>query len=146
MLSRKSSFARVIDQLADSAVAAVASLWPRSTASLEANRLIADGYPAGKPADVYYLVSFDEAMPDDAFTALRAAGFAVRETTGPLRGFVTVRARLRLAAYDLSLGGARLDRVVEQFGGFATVIGAARPTNEEAARPVRVPRRSIAAV
>lgn len=146
MSSRNSSFARVVALLADSIAATAASLWPRSTASREASRLVNDGYPAKQICDVYFLVSFDGGVPDDAMATMRAAGFVVREQSGAPGGFVTVRARVRLAAYDLSIASARLDRIAEAFDGFSTVIGAARPTNEDAARAVRVPSRSVAAV
>lgn len=130
-MSRKSSFAQTMILLGDSIVAALASLWPRSAASIEARRLVADGHPAGELADVYYLVSFDESAPEAALAAIRAAGFSVREP-GPSSGFVTVRARMRLRAYDLTMVGAQLDHTVEEFGGFATLIGAARPASEPA--------------
>jgi hypothetical protein len=139
-MSRKSSFARAMILLGDSIAAALASLWPRSAASIEARRLIADGHPAGELADVYYLVSFDESAPDAALAAIRAVGFSIREP-GPLSGFVTVRARMRLSAYDLTMVGAQLDHTVEEFSGFATLIGAARPTSDPEASEARVERR-----
>jgi hypothetical protein len=146
-MSRKnSSFARVMATLADSIAATAASLWPRSTASIEAHRLIADGYPAKQVCDVYFLVSFDGSVPDGVLATMRSAGFAVREQGGSPGGFVTVRARVRLGAYSLSMAAARLDRIAESFDGFSTVIGAARPTNDDAARAVRVPSRSVAAI
>ena len=134
------SLARIMTVLADSTFAAVASLWPRSAAAIEARRLIADGYPRGKPADVYFLVSFDGAVPDDALSAIRVAGFAIRE---PAQGgdFATIRTRIRLGAFELMMTGKRLDRIVESFGGFATLIGAARPSSEDNARPVAMASR-----
>ena len=146
MSRKKGSFAHVVATLADSVIATAASLWPRSTASLETNRLIADGYPAKEVCDVYFLVSFDGAVPDGALVDIRSAGFVVREESGSPGGFVTVRARVRLAAYELSMAAARLDRIAESFDGFSTVIGAVRPTNEDAPRPVRVSSRSVAAI
>jgi hypothetical protein len=134
------SLASVMTVLGDSIVATVASLWPRSAAAIEARRLTADGYPRGEPADVYFLLSFDDAVPDDVLAAIRAAGFSVREPaqTG---GFATIRTRIRLGAFDLMMTGKRLDRIVESFGGFATLIGAARPTSEDATRPAAVASR-----
>ena len=146
MSSKHSNFARVMEMFSDRIVATFSSLWPRSTASIEASRLVNDGYPAGQACDVHFLISFDQAMPDAASTAIRAGGFSVREQNGSSSGFVTARATVRLTAWDLSIAGARLDRIVEDFDGFATVIGAARPATEEAARPVRVASRSVAAV
>jgi hypothetical protein len=134
------SFARVMTVFGDSMVATVASLWPRSDAAIEARRLIADGYPKGEPADVYFLVSCDGVVPDELLAAVRAAGFSVREPA-QAGGFATIRMRIRLGAFALTMTGKRLDRMVEPFGGFATLIGAARPANEEAARPVRVASR-----
>lgn len=134
------SFMRVMTGLGDCLVATVASLWPRSAAAIEARRLIADGHPAGEPADVYFLVSFDGVVPDAALAAVRAAGFFIREPA-QAGGFVTIRTRIRLGAYDLMMIGKRLDRIVEAFGGFATLIGAARPASDDAARPVRAASR-----
>lgn len=136
-MSSTSSFRSVMTLLGDSIAATVASLWPWSAASIEARRIAADGYAAGQLADVYYLVSFDDAAPEAALVAIRAAGFAVREP-GPSSGFVTVKVRIRIAAYDLIIAGARLDRIAEQHGAFATLIGAARATNEEPARAAPV--------
>ena len=140
----QSSFARVIGLLTDHITATVASLWPRSTAALEARRLVVDGHAGGQACDLYFLVSFEGALPDGALATIRAAQFAVREQDGAASGFVTVRTQVRLAAYDLSLAAARLDRIAAGFDGFATLIGAARPANEDT-RPVRVPGRSVAA-
>ena len=132
-MSSTSTFRGVMTLLADSITASAASLWPWSAASIEARRIAADGYAAGQVADVYYLVSFDEAAPEPALAAIRGAGFAVREPA-PLSGFVTVKARIRVAAYDLIMAGARLDRIAEGYGAFATLIGAGRATGEEPAR------------
>jgi len=142
-MSSKSSFRGVMILLADSIAATAASLWPWSAASIEARRIAADGYRAGELADVYYLVSIDGGAPDDALAAIRAAGFAVREP-GPLRGFVTVKARIHIGAYDLTIAGARLEHIAEEFGAFSTLIGAARTGDEEPARAV--PARSRQAV
>ncbi|MFL5562525.1 MAG: hypothetical protein ACJ79K_13720 [Gemmatimonadaceae bacterium] len=135
-MSSEKSLAQAMVLLGDSIVAALASSWPRSAAALEARRLVADGYPAGEPCDVYFLVSFDEAVPEDALAAIRAAGFSVREPA-QAGEFATIRARLTLGAYDLTMTGARLERIVARFGGFSTLIGAARPVSDESARPVR---------
>lgn len=119
----------VFADLADSIAATIASLWPRSAASLESRRLVGDGYPAGEVCDVHFLVSFDDTMPDDALVAIRAGGFAIRDQGDPIRGFITVRRSVRLGAYELSLAGARLDRIAARFGGFATVICATPPAS-----------------
>ena len=131
----KGSFALGLTLLGDSLAAAVASLWPWSTASVEARRLRLDGHAVGAVTDIYYLVSFDDAVPDAALAAIRGAGFIVRDPAAP-SGFVTVRARIRLGAYDLTIAGTRLERIVESYDGFATLIGAARMSNEEPARAV----------
>ena len=124
-MSSDSSFARVMALLADSAAATFASLWPWSAASIEVRRLAADGYPAGETADVFYLVSFDAPPADDAVRAVRAAGFSIRDPA-PLSGFLTVRATIRMGAYELMIAGSRLDRLVARYDGFATLIGAGR--------------------
>ena len=141
----KSSIASGLTLLGDSLAAAAASLWPWSTASVEARRLRLDGHASGAATDIYFLVSFDDAAPDAALAALRGAGFTVRDSARQ-SGFVTVRARLRLGAYDLTMASARLERTVEAFGGFSTLIGAARMSSEEPARAAAPGGRRVAAV
>ena len=119
--------------LGDRITAALTSLWPWSTASVEARRIALDGHAIGTITDVYYLVSFDDPAPDSARAAIRAAGFTVGDPA-PQSGFVTVRASIRLGAYDLAIADLRLERIAGAFGGFATLIGAARMTSEETAR------------
>jgi hypothetical protein len=139
-----SSFARGMTLVADSISASIASLWPWSMASVEARRLARDGYALGTPADIFYLVSFDDAAPDAALAALRSGGFLVRDPA-PQGGFVTVRARIRLGAFALTIAGTRLDRIVEQFDGFATLIGAGTlPVTEGARSAAGGGRRAIA--
>ena len=144
-MSSKNSFRSVMTVLADSVAATAASLWPWSSAAVEARRIVADGYPAGEVADVYYLVSFDGAASDEALAAIRFAGFAVREPAAQ-SGFVTVKARIHIGAYDLTIAGARLDHLADEFGAFATLIGAARTTNEESGRAVEVSGRRAVAI
>jgi hypothetical protein len=146
MPSTRHGIASVLAELADGIAATMASLWPRSAASLEANRLASDGHPAGEVCDVHFLVSFDDAMPDEALMAIRAGGFAIREAGDPIRGFITVRRRVRLGAYALSLAGARLDRIAARFGGFATVICATPPASEDSPRAAAVSRRTASPV
>jgi hypothetical protein len=143
-MSSTNSFRGAMTLLADSITATAASLWPWSAASIEARRIAADGYAPGQLADVYYLVSFDDGAPESALAALRAAGFTVREPAPP-SGFLTVKAHIRIAPYDLTIASARLDHIAEQFGAFATLIGAGRTTNDEAGRAAPVhSRRAIA--
>ena len=142
-MSSTSSFRSAMILLADSIAATASSLWPWSAASVEARRIAADGHAAGELADIYYLVSFDDGASESALAAIRAAGFTVREP-GPLSGFLTVKARIHIAPYDLTIAGARLDHIAEQFGAFATLIGAARTSNDEPTRAV--PARSHRAV
>lgn len=129
-MSNDSSFARVMALLADSVAATFAAVWPWSAASIEVRRLAADGYPAGERADVYYLVSFDAPPSDDAVRAVRAAGFSIRDPA-PSSGFLTVRATIRMGAYELMIAGSRLDRLVARYEGFATLIGAGRRESAE---------------
>jgi len=131
-MSSDSSFGGMTALLTDSVAATFAALWPWSAASVEVRRLAADGYPAGERADVFFLISFDAPPPDAALRAVRAAGFMIREPA-PVSGFLTVRAPIRLGAYDLMIAGSRLDRLVARYDGFATLIGAARRDDEERA-------------
>ena len=141
----KSSIASGLTVLGDSIAAAVASIWPWSTASVEARRMRLDGHAGGAITDIYFLLSLDDAAPDAALAAIRGAGFTVRD---PARqsGFVTVRARLRLGAYDLTVASVRLERAAAAFGGFSTLIGAARMSSDEAARAVPPGSRRVAAI
>ena len=141
----KSNLALGMTLLGDGITAAVAALWPWSTSAVEARRLALDGYATGALADIYYLVSFDDAVPDTALAAIRGAGFTVRDAA-PKSGFVTVRVQIRLGAFALTVAGARLDRIVEQFGGFATLIGAAQMTSDEAPHAVPRSSRRVAAI
>ena len=86
-MSSTSTFRGVMTLLADSITATASSLWPWSAASIEARRIAADGYAAGQVADVYYLVSFDEAAPEPALAAIRGAGFAVLSCARMPAGF-----------------------------------------------------------
>ena len=140
-----SSLALGLTLLGDSLAAAIASLWPWSTAAVEARRLRLDGHAAGAITDIYYLLSFDEPVSDAALAAIRRTGFTLREPASQ-SGFVTVRGRIRLGAYDLTIAGTRLDRAVEAFGGFATLIGAAQLPSEEPARALPPSRRRVAAM
>jgi len=141
----KSSFARGMTLFADCIAATSASLWPWSAASVEARRLAHDGYAPGTPADIYYLVSFDDVAPDAALSALRSAGFLVRDSAAQ-SGFLTVRARIRLSAFALTIAGTRLDRIAEQFDGFTTLIGAGTMASSEGARVAARAGQSVAAM
>ena len=123
----------------DAVVALVAAAWPRSMTSREIERLTLDGYPTGDSCDVYFLLSFDAPDWERALDALQSAGFVVRDASVGLGAFVTVRTRVRLRAFELSLAGARLDRVVAPFGAFATLIGPALACRS-AAKAARNPR------
>lgn len=123
----------------DAVVALVEAAWPRSMTSREIERLTLDGYPKGDRCDVYFLVSFDAPDWERALDALQAAGFVVRDANVGVGAFVTVRTRVRLRAFELSLAGARLDRVVARYGAFATLIGPAIACRS-AAKAVRNPR------
>lgn len=141
----KSSLALGMTLLADSVNAALSVVRPWSTSSVEARRLALDGYPKGSLADIYYLVSFDETPPDAALAALRGAGFSVRDPASH-SGFLTVKTRIRMGAFDLTLASARLDRIVDEFSGFATLIGAGRATSDEPARAVAKSTQRVAAI
>ena len=108
----------------DTITALVEAAWPRSITSREIERLAQDGYPRGSVCDVYFLVSFDAPECEGALGALQRAGFTIRDG-GPLGAFLTVKAPVRLRAFDLFLASARLDRLLAPYGGFGTVIGPA---------------------
>ena len=117
----------VVADVVDRGAALFAAVWPRSMARWEVERLTADGYPAGEPCDVEFSLAFDDGLADVALPAVRHAGFVVDDRAKAERGFVTVRGRVRLRAYDLSRAAARLDRLVAPYGGSAAVIGPSSP-------------------
>lgn len=134
----------VVADVADTGVALFAAVWPRSMAKFEISRLAADGYTAGQTYDVDFSVALENERADAALPAMREAGFTVgggaRLGDGSRKaadGFVTVRRRVRLRAYDLSREQARLNRLASRFGGWAAVIGPSTPP-AEAASPLAV--------
>lgn len=108
----------------DTVVALVEAAWPRSILSREIDRLASEGYEPGSVHEVYFLLSFDTPGWEHLLGQLQHEGFSIREG-GPLGPFVTVKTAVRLRAFELSLVGSRLDRVVAKYGGFSTLIGPA---------------------
>lgn len=125
MSKLSSRITAVARETTDAIIALVEAAWPRSMTSREIERLTLDGYPAGRHCDVYFLLSFDTADWESALDDLHAEGFMVRDTSASVGAFVTVKTRIRLNAFALSLAGARLDRVAARHAGIATLIGPA---------------------
>lgn len=118
----------------EAATAALSAAWPRSLAAREVGRLAADGYVIGEVCDVDFSLAFD--VPeriDMALAAVHLQGFTVLDRTQAQRGFATVRAAVRLHAYDLVRATSRLNRAVWRYGGFGAVIGPAAPAAHEGA-------------
>jgi hypothetical protein len=112
----------------DAATAALSAAWPRSLAAREVERLAEDGYAIGELCDVDFSLAFDTPdQVDMALAAVHLEGFTVLDQSQLTRGFVTVRAPVRLRAYDLVRTTARLNRAVWRYGGFGAVIGPATP-------------------
>ena len=112
--------------LVDAATAVLSAAWPRSLAAREVHRLADDGYAVGEVCDVDFSLALD--APESIEMALAAVylqGFVVLDRTQADRGFATVRGAVRLRAYDLVRATSRLNRAVERYGGFGTVIGPA---------------------
>lgn len=130
LTSRITTVAR---ETTDALVALVEAAWPRSMTSREIERLTLDGYPAGRHCDIYFLLSFDTADWESALDDLHAEGFMVRDTSATVGTFVTVKIRIRLNAFELSLAAARLDRVAARHAGIATLIGPALAARASAA-------------
>jgi hypothetical protein len=117
----------------DLATAALSAAWPRSLAAREVERLAHDGYAVGEPCDVDFSLAFDTPeLIEMALAAVHLEGFTVLDRTQAERGFVTLRAPVRLRAYDLVRATSRLNRAVWRYGGFGTVIGPAAPASHEA--------------
>lgn len=112
----------------DVATAALSAAWPRSLAAREVERLAEDGYVIGEACDVdFALALHTPELADMALSAIALAGFTALDRHPDAHGFVTVRAPVRLRAYDLVRAASRLNRAVWRYGGFAEVIGPAAP-------------------
>ena len=112
----------------DVATAALSAAWPRSLAAREVERLAEDGYAIGEACDVDFALALDAAeLADMALSAAALAGFTPLDRHPDAHGFVTMRAAVRLRAYDLVRATSRLNRAVWRYGGFAEVIGPAKP-------------------
>jgi hypothetical protein len=115
----------MIARAGDAVVAALSAMWPLSLARQEIERLVRDGYAAGAPCEMAFSLAFTEA--DDLARALAAAvrsGHRVVTDDGASRrGFITVYARIRLTAFDLSLAMSWLVRMARGCRGFAALIG-----------------------
>lgn len=119
--------------LVDAATAVLSAAWPRSLAAREVHRLADDGYAVGEVCDVDFSLSLDAPeFIEMALAAVYLQGFVVLDRTQADRGFATVRGSVRLRAYDLVLATSRLNRAVERYGGFGTVIGPAMSPPPEA--------------
>lgn len=118
----------------DAATAVLSAAWPRSLAAREVERLANDGYAVGEICDVDFSLAFDwPERVDMALAAVYLEGFTVLDRTQAERGFATVRAPVRLRAYDLVRAASRLNRAVWRYGGFGTVIGPAVPADHDGA-------------
>ena len=118
----------------DVATAALSAAWPRSLAAREVERLSEDGYAVGEVCDVDFSVALDTPeLADMALSAVALAGFVALDRQPDAHGFVTVRAPVRLRAYDLVRAASRLNRAVWRYGGFGAVIGPAESVAHEGA-------------
>ncbi|NUO63306.1 MAG: hypothetical protein HOQ11_15385 [Gemmatimonadaceae bacterium] len=124
----------------DTIVALAEAAWPRSMSSREIDRLASDGYEAGSVHEMYFLLSFERPGWERMLGELQRAGFVVRDG-GPLGPFVTVRTAVRLRAFELSLVGNRLDRMLAKYDGFSTLIG---PAAARTVQPQPLERRLVA--
>jgi hypothetical protein len=116
----------------DAATAALTAAWPLSLAAREMERLADDGYTMGQVCDVDFSLALDtRELSDMALSAAMLAGFTVIDPDQASRGFVTVRAPVRLRAYDLLRATSRLNRAVWRYGGFGEIIGPAAPAITE---------------
>lgn len=112
----------------DIANAVLSAAWPRSLATREMERLVADGYTHGAVVNVDFAVAVESGdRAELALSAAALAGFHPLERIPDAHGFVTVRAPVRLRAYDLVRAASRLNRAVYRYGAFAEVIGPAEP-------------------
>ena len=118
----------------DAATAVLSAAWPRSLAAREVERLAHDGYAVGEMYDVDFSLALDTPeLVDMALAAVYLQGFTVLDRTQTARGFATVRATVRLRAYDLVRAASRLNRAVWRYDGFGAVIGPAAPATQDGA-------------
>lgn len=114
--------------MVDAATAVLSAAWPLSLAACEMERLAGDGYVIGEVCEMDFSLALDaREMIDMALSAAMLAGFTVLDPDQASRGFVTVRAPVRLRAYDLLRATSRLNRAVWRYGGFGEAIGPAAP-------------------
>jgi hypothetical protein len=133
LLDRAPAFA---SDVIDFANAVLSHAWPRSLAAREVDRLAEDGYAVGEVCDVDFALALDAPeLADMALSAAALAGFVALDRTPDAHNFVTVRATVRLRAYDLVRAASRLNRAVWRYGAFAEIIGpaAAASTTDRAA-------------
>lgn len=109
----------------DVVAAAVATVWPGSTATSDARRLGADEF-GGRTCEVEFLV---DVAPDRVLAVvndLRNAGFERVPAWSVLpEGFVLVRKRVRLHPYHLHRAVRRISRIVKPYAGIAIALAGA---------------------
>src|SRR5918999_5804692 len=97
----------------DAANAALTAAWPLSLAAREMERLAGDGYAIGQVCEVDFSLALDAPeLRDMALSAAMLAGFTVIDPDQASRGFVTVRAPVRLRADELLRATSRLPLAV----------------------------------
>ena len=119
----KDSAMALAAKVADIGLAAFSAAWPRSTASLEVERLVQHGYVVGAPYEMDFSLSFDEAGADETLAAVREAGFTVIESTRSTLCYATARRQVPLRAYHIVRATSVLQRIVAPFYGYAAPIG-----------------------
>ena len=136
----------IFSRAADTASAAYASLWSRSTSAREVSRLGLDGYTAGAPCEIAWSFFLpDRAAVDRALIEARGLGFTAGERGEGPEGFATVRTTIPLTPFALSRAGARANRIARRHDGFAELIGpVSAPVATPAARQSTATR-SVAA-
>lgn len=110
----------------EAGAALLSALRTLGDARREVERLADEGYAAGTECDVEFVVAFDAETAERAIPAVRLAGFDVGDSTHSARGFVTVRRRVRLDAFEIARAMTQLTRAVARYGGFAEIVGPSR--------------------
>jgi hypothetical protein len=105
--------------------AAIATVWPGSTAMSDARRLGADEF-GGRKCEVEFLVDVTPERVLAVVDDLHNAGFDVVSVWSALPdGFLLVRTRVRLHPFHLHRTVTRITRIVKPYAGIAIALAGA---------------------
>lgn len=146
MARSRNPMTEIISRVVDTASAAYATVWSRSTSAREVARLALDGYAAGAPCEIAWSLFLpDRAAVDRALVEARNHGFSLGERGDGPEGFATIRTTVPLTPFALSRAGARANRLARRHDGFAELIGPVSTPAAPAGEGRRSSNRTVAA-